>query len=281
MHWWHSIQRRWGPSRPTFVLGVGAQKAGTTWLYEYLKVCDGCNLGDLKEYHIWDGLLQPRLFPEHDYRSSFTQPEKGRDLRKKLQANPREYVRYFRDQVQAYNLTADITPSYCGLSTKDFRQIRRKLRFGGFLPKVVFLMRDPVQRCWSACRMYARNEAMNGGRKWSDEDMAKHFSTTYGSQHYQIRTNYQRTVESLERAFQPEEVYFGFFEDMFEGKQLYELSNFLNVPLDLSQSQRVRNDSPAAALPKDVHHHCREFYRSTYEYCAFRFPKSRTLWASE
>ena len=35
-----------------FVLGIGAQKAGTTWLYEYLKAQNHSNMGFTKEYHV-------------------------------------------------------------------------------------------------------------------------------------------------------------------------------------------------------------------------------------
>lgn len=38
----------------TFVLGIGAQKAGTTWLYKQLAQCPGFATGLEKEYHIRD-----------------------------------------------------------------------------------------------------------------------------------------------------------------------------------------------------------------------------------
>lgn len=37
-----------------FILGIGAQKAGTTWLYQYIKNSPKANLGQLKEYHFWN-----------------------------------------------------------------------------------------------------------------------------------------------------------------------------------------------------------------------------------
>ena len=41
-------------TKPIFVLGVGAQKAGTTWLHEYLASLPEVDLGFMKEYHVFD-----------------------------------------------------------------------------------------------------------------------------------------------------------------------------------------------------------------------------------
>ena len=40
----------------TFILGIGAQRCGTTWFYEYLSQYENFNGGFAKEYHIWDAL---------------------------------------------------------------------------------------------------------------------------------------------------------------------------------------------------------------------------------
>ena len=43
----------------TFVLGVGAQKAGTTWLHSYIASNATAHMGFTKEYHIWDAVHSP------------------------------------------------------------------------------------------------------------------------------------------------------------------------------------------------------------------------------
>ena len=40
----------------TFLLGVGAMKAGTTWLHDYLAASPQCQPGVRKEYHVFDSL---------------------------------------------------------------------------------------------------------------------------------------------------------------------------------------------------------------------------------
>jgi hypothetical protein len=42
---------------PTFVLGVGAQKAGTSWLHRQLTKSPFVNMGFTKEYHVWDAIF--------------------------------------------------------------------------------------------------------------------------------------------------------------------------------------------------------------------------------
>ena len=41
-------------SQKTFVLGVGAQKAGTSWLHHQLASRADTDFGFLKEYHVFD-----------------------------------------------------------------------------------------------------------------------------------------------------------------------------------------------------------------------------------
>ena len=40
----------------TFLLGVGCQKGGTTWLYDYLATSPQFKHGHRKEYHVFDAI---------------------------------------------------------------------------------------------------------------------------------------------------------------------------------------------------------------------------------
>ena len=275
-----AIKRLVGLDRPVFLLGVGAQKAGTTWLYQYLKSCANSNMGQLKEYHVWDGLLQPDRFPEFDLKSSTSSASDVPALQRQFQSKPSAYFTYFRGLTKRQQLTGDITPSYCGLTADDFRTVRRMIRRAGFRPRVVFLMRDPVRRCWSASRMSARNEQMKGGRAWSRDEVLTHFAQQFGSPDYAIRTRYEDTLEALDQAFRRHEVHLGFYESMFETSEIHRLAKFLNVPVKLHERDHIRNASPSIELPASLHQQCHAFYQSTYEYCWRRFPETRALWTN-
>ena len=43
----------------TFLLGMGAQKSGTTWLHRVLTSRHDANFGFTKEYHVLDAILVP------------------------------------------------------------------------------------------------------------------------------------------------------------------------------------------------------------------------------
>ena len=47
------------PSQRTFLLGLGAQKAGTAWMHRYLESSPQCDPGFRKEYHVWDAVDLP------------------------------------------------------------------------------------------------------------------------------------------------------------------------------------------------------------------------------
>ncbi len=43
-----------------FILGVGCQKGGTTWLYHQFAKHSSIDMGDVKEYHVFDALHPDR-----------------------------------------------------------------------------------------------------------------------------------------------------------------------------------------------------------------------------
>ena len=59
--------------KPKFILGLGAQKAGTSWLHSTLSKNDNVHMGFTKEYHIWDF-----VFSEHKlgvFRAPLNKPD--------------------------------------------------------------------------------------------------------------------------------------------------------------------------------------------------------------
>ena len=45
--------------KKNFILGVGCQKGGTTWLHQQLNKSKNTDMGFLKEYHVFDALYVP------------------------------------------------------------------------------------------------------------------------------------------------------------------------------------------------------------------------------
>jgi hypothetical protein len=52
----------------TFLLGVGAQKAGTSWLYRYLKSHPEIFMSPIKEMHFFGTRYKAKGWPTSDFR---------------------------------------------------------------------------------------------------------------------------------------------------------------------------------------------------------------------
>ena len=85
--------------KPIFILGVGAQKSGTTWLHNILSTQSYSNFVHLKEYHIWNKLLGPKDQGErkpHLVKAEYKKNNFVRDLRQVLRSEDSHYTTYFR-----------------------------------------------------------------------------------------------------------------------------------------------------------------------------------------
>ena len=130
-----------------FVLGVGAPKTGTTWLHSYLSSSDRCRMGCLKEYHIWDAKFIESCSVMRMGLKNF-KPSKSFFVRYMMQNISGFYEYYFNSITSnRLDITGDITPAYCGLSRDKLALVKAKMECAGFKVKVIFLMRDPVERC--------------------------------------------------------------------------------------------------------------------------------------
>lgn len=275
------------PPRGTFILGVGAQKAGTTWLYKYLDRFDCVDLGMMKEYHIWDVRQDPQMFRRFrvDEAALFRHRDKPRFPRLKLRYAMQNidgfYGFYFQSLLDApgRTITGDITPSYCALSVPALREIRKLLEARGFAVKVVFLMRDPVERIWSAVRMERRIAAHNGADAAALGCEVAQVAQSYATPAIRVRTAYHETITRLEQVFAPREIFYGFHEELFTPPGLRRVAEFLEVPYCPEQMAQQVNVTPkTTALPAALRQQIRDHYAPVYRFCAARFPCTERLW---
>jgi hypothetical protein len=101
-------------------LGIGAQKAGTTWLYAQLKKHPRIGFPLGKEAHFWNRLNDPRQI--ETYLAGFDDPDLSQ---------------------------GEITPAYALLpvvTIARIHQVAPRLR-------LIYLLRNPIERAWSAALM--------------------------------------------------------------------------------------------------------------------------------
>jgi hypothetical protein len=114
------------------------------------------------------------------------------------------------------------------LRARGFREIKRRLEDVGFSVKVVFLMRDPVERNWSALRMHRRVQAGNG-IQISDRQLNQMFEDFFRSPGAVARTRYDETIAALKDTFSSKQWYVGFYETLFSSASIRNLSIFLGL----------------------------------------------------
>lgn len=234
----------------------------------------------MKEYHVWDAV--------YGTDEQGPPPLEGEDtaereaLRNKLIADPEKYFEYFErllDQPDII-LAADITPAYAALPALALERIRDGFHARGIDVKVVFLMRDPVERCWSAARMY-RRKRLDLQRLDPALDEPEFVLAYAQTLHAQRRGRYEQTVASVERAFVADQIFYGFHETLFDDHTVASLSDFLGVAPRPDLADRTFNVSPkGAGLPDEIQSAIARFYGETLRFCRERFPESAALWSS-
>jgi hypothetical protein len=159
-------------------LGIGAQKAGTTWLYENLRKHPDIYFPAGKEIHFWDN--------------------------DEAVKNPENYVSLFN---QKEMFGGDITPAYSILEKERISLIYE--RFPNL--KIIFMVRDPRERAWSSAKM-AMARAELRGHEVSDQWFIDHFLSR-GSK---LRGDYIRTIKNWSYFFKRESICVVDFEKLKE-----------------------------------------------------------------
>ena len=276
---------------PIFMLGIGCQKAGTSWLYDFLKNHDGVFLPTPKELHVFDAMYRPDLFAEfyHARRLEHAErgwrqklrsrmrrePKRGRHLRPidlvRMIDNPSRYREYFVEMAQQAKVVGEITPSYAALSGDDLRQIR-DLMGTSFNMKIIVLLRDPVDRAFSAVRHFRRVNANRFPHALRGDDNAL-FERLYDTPYIWERADYPRVIEDSVSVFGRANVHVEFFERLFTQAAVRKICDFLRIAVRTAEFEKVVNPSPKPLeLDEGLRRRARSAYSPIYDYCVEKFP---------
>jgi hypothetical protein len=269
----------------TFLLGVGAMKAGTTWLHDHLAASPQCAPGLRKEYHVFDSLdlgEAPYLLGRvvERARGSLDEVAQGHPTdptflqQAAMIADEQLYYDYFTglfSRDERTRLTLDVTPGYARLGTERFATVRSEFGRRGVRAVAAFLMRDPVERIWSQVRMQKRRRpASNPG---SAEELV---AQRYAEPSYAERTRYELTLRRLDAAFGDDTVY-AFYEELFDpataDRELRRISDALGIEHRSPDLDASFNVSPRTAdLPEETVRAIATAFADTYSVVAERFP---------
>ena len=237
-------------SDATFLLGVGAQKAGTSWLHDQLHRRSDADFGFLKEYHIFDALELERFA---NFRPKRPTPLKWRTWRRaRFIARPERYFDYFASRLKPpqIRLTGDITPSYAGLSAQSFKRIKDSFKERGVQMRAVFIMRDPVERFLSQQRMQLRKKDL-----LRPEHEIEHLSKASLQllKRESPRSDYPATLDALRTGLAASDVFIGLYETLFTAEDHFALCRCLCIPEQIPElSHRVNASEATTAVPTEV-----------------------------
>ncbi len=279
--------------RKTFVLGMGCQKGGTSWLYDYLAESPQYAKGYAKEFHVFDAFDVEWERTRGDAKlaaaaAEIAKARRGEPFRADkihwaaMCGNHDMYYDYFAGLLARrprFRATGDLTPAYGMLSAERVAEIRERFAGRGVRAVAVFLMRDPVERLWSQARMLdRRNPELYAV---PPEDVV---ADEYRNPRYEQRTRYDHTLRVMDEVFGPGDRWIGFYEELFEGDRIREVSEMVGLDYREPDVETVANPSPKTtqALPDDLVAKVAEHYREVYEAVAARFPETDLprLWPS-
>jgi hypothetical protein len=220
--------------QPPHFLCIGAHKSGTTWLYENLKRHPAVWLPPIKELHYFDGMpglpkVAQRLneaLKDVVATGRVTDPAKLDHMRKVVLDQPKDFA-WYRSLFEpaGERLTGDMTPAYSTLPPAVVGKIRE------LLPdcRVIFIMRNPIERAWSHFRSNAEKAKLDVAAV--DMDIIRR---QVDSPNSQLRTAYMRTVETWEHCFPRDRILYLFYDDLVADRDsfLATVCRFLGLPFE-------------------------------------------------
>lgn len=243
------INNRQDSNQKLFVLCIGAQKSGTSWLHQLLSRSRDTDMGFLKEYK---SIRKIELSLREKWARRARDRKKLRLLgfessmpsfKEFLQLNNRDkqvlmsidncyYYDYFDDLVSGGSgafVTGDFSPHYCNLTKKCLSSVRQRLVKRGFRVKTIYLMRDPVERVFSQIRMIRRDGTRQEICECSSEVEA--ISKFYNSAKVACHTRYEYPLVAIQNAFPREDIFIEFYERLFSYGSYERIQSFLGISL--------------------------------------------------
>ena len=226
---------------PDFI-GIGAQKAGTTWLHRNLQAHPQIHM-PRKEVHYFDRKIQDhsgvlsRLIGRS--RDAEQWRRQVRQIPKQLAKSPsfqelrwnfRYYMRPYDDRWYAQifeskkeKVSGEITPAYSVLKKERIAHVHR------LMPetKLIFFMRNPIERVWSHTVMSFDKVEKGSATAVSDKELLRKIERDSSWK----LSNYIRTLENWGSFYPEERIFVGFLEDVhfFPEELLRRLFDFLEV----------------------------------------------------
>lgn len=273
---------------PDFI-GIGAQKAGTTWLYRNLRSHPDLWLPPVKELHYFDE--KARLGPHRLHRKLFGSSKRDQRWRRQVrrewrtrkaghEGSRRWLFRYFtgtpsddwyRSLFAGHErLTGEITPSYTTLSRGDVQRVAEVAPDA----KVILLLRNPIERAFSASVMRTKHMPI--------DELRRAYRIAFDTEWSELNTDYERALRNWSVHYPPDRIFVGFLEDVSRAPRrlLKRLYRFLEVPFpdSLGEAGRVIHKGSQTTMPTWAAGYLARKYRPLIDGLADRFGGHTEFW---
>jgi len=224
-------------SNSRYVIGIGAQKSGTSWLADYLLGHPEVLVTPIKELHFFDSLYRPDLCAgferkiiksfvdvAHKMQVADVSKDTGRFNRfsklfdrVRMCGDIQRYRHYFEHYASTQSVFCDITPEYALLDREGFEAVKSLADD----VRLIFLIRNPIERFWSAVRMRAK--------KHPEFDVFNEFESFLDKPHFYQCTDYCKTLSTVYEVFPKERIFVQFYEHLFNPDIIAQLCSFCDI----------------------------------------------------
>jgi len=257
-----AVRSRVEPNYPNF-LCIGAPRSGTSWLYQHLSKHSAIYIPWFKEVHFLDELPASADVVRLRHHYDLTQ-----------EASWRWYSLVYRRGRKL--VKGDITPAYMLLSRERIKLVRERMPD----VKLIYIMRNPVERAWSGVR---RGLWAEHGVKSSEMDNLAQLRDAVFAKPIIDRGDYRRAIENWESEY-PGRIHFLFFEDIRNqpAASLQGVADYLGIApfpnlAEQNPDQKV-NSAPFAPPPESIRQELEATYRPQIEYLEQRFNRDLSSW---
>ncbi|NER78113.1 MAG: sulfotransferase [Leptolyngbya sp. SIO1D8] len=273
-------------------LGIGAQKAGTSWLYKNLIKHPDIWLPPIKELHYFN-------YKQYNYMQNpidKVKDKRWRDLLfKKLNVNIRNgnlenlfWIRkyFFGNQNDEWyaslfqshkkKVAGEITPDYTALDESSVAHIYE------IMPdvKIIFMLRNPIDRAWSYTFSHIKKD-----KKILESIPVEVLIKRCTSSYSRLRGNYKRTLEIWQSYYPEEQFFIGFFEEIAEDPidLLHRICDFLSINfleeyINVVDKRKVYSFGNTGNIPNEVRLELARVYREEIRYLSMKYGSYANQW---
>lgn len=282
---------------PTIFFGLGATKAGTSWLHDYLSAHPEVKMPVAKELHYYDARfrrrvpdqlakldaieadLQARLDRAGDPAAQGRLTQRLSELRAyrpilAATGSDMQFRDFLTNCGQDARVVGDITPAYALLPPRVLARMQNL----GTQVRFLYILRDPIDRLWSNVRMRAGQTLRDGA------DLATHAYAIFDQwlsgdiASLNRRTDYVGILRRLQVALAPENLRLMFYERLFTPEAIGALCAFLGLTARKANFGKLVHAGIPVPLDDARRLQARVLLRPQYDFVRRRLGDLPTRW---